>query len=111
MAACVCCWRGLVNSVEHSVSIVFYYVCMYLFALIVCGNCVIVFSEFAWFVLGCIIRMLQFAMVGISLCVCLIVVVGIWMLVLSVYCSAGLVAVVCFFLVACLLFLLFLFCW
>lgn len=60
MAACVCCWRGLVNSVEHSVSIVFYYVCMYLFALIVCDNCVIVFSEFAWFVLGCIIRMLQF---------------------------------------------------
>lgn len=59
---------------------------------------------------GALFGCFSVAMVGISLCVCLVVVVGIWMLVLSVYCSEGLVAVVCFFLVACLLFLLFLFC-
>lgn len=32
----------VVNSVEHSVGIVFYYVCRYLFTLRVCVNCVIV---------------------------------------------------------------------
>lgn len=63
----------VVNSVEHSVGIVFYYVCMYLFTLRICVNCVIVSLSLLglfWVVLfGCY----SFGLIGFVLRVCLLV--------------------------------------